>query len=233
MCRTTALASGGMSTHVPGLSATVAAFYEQTHARRVAYIDETYNVDPAHSSRYYTLTAVLVQASSLDIVRSGIREIAENGYWHTSDELRTASGRSRALEMLKFLADPAGSEACVVSHTQQIDLQDDDGENARRGCLKTLLAHICDEKLPGGSVGAIVLEERREQRQRNIDATTKREAAKDRLIPARTRFLQTSPGSENLLWLPDLVCSAHRQLVARKNSAFFDVIAGIATTIGS
>lgn len=51
------------------------------------------------------------------------------------------------------------------------------------------------------------------------------------MIPARTRLLQVTPAEEQLLWLPDLVCSAYRQQVARSDASYFSHIEAMTTLL--
>jgi len=211
-----------MNTRVPGLSTTVAALYDQTRAQRVAYIDETYSLDLSHGERFYTVTAVLIEADARDGLRTGIRQEVGSDYWHTTEELRTAAGRARTLSLLDYLADSHGSEACVVAHTRNLDADDHDGELARSRALTRLLTNVCSET--DDAAVAVVLEARRGRALSNRDAATKADAVATGQLDARIRMLQTSPRDENLLWLPDLVCSAHRQVATRSDRELFDRI---------
>lgn len=83
-------------------------------------IDESYDTDPSHPHSFYILTAVVVESDQRDALRSGLVGIAASSYWHTSEAMRDASGRSRVHELLGYLADGAGSERCVISVLQHI-----------------------------------------------------------------------------------------------------------------
>ena len=105
-------------------------FYATNAERPVAYIDESYDMDPAHTRNFYSLSAVLVESAQRDVLRSGLVRRAASSYWHTSEALRTEEGRVHAHTLLTYLADDAGSEQCVISVLQHVQQQDDTGELA-------------------------------------------------------------------------------------------------------
>lgn len=86
------------------------AAYGANRGRPIAYIDETYNVDGRHGRLYYVMAAVVVQAAQVANIRAAIVRIAGSSYWHTSEEIRSAAGRQRTIEMLQYLGDPGGDE---------------------------------------------------------------------------------------------------------------------------
>lgn len=205
--------------------------YRQIGERPVAYLDETYNVDLAHPQRYYVMTAVVVQASQRDVVRSDLVGIVGSSFWHTSEGLRTEAGRSTARDLLDYLADPAGTETCIVSVVEPVDLSDSDGELARERCLGSLLTHVSQQDFRDGPIGLCVLERRRDRKQANRDVRTRRELIASGSLSDTTRMLQVSPGDEQLLWLPDLVCSAYRQALTRRDETYFEAIEEQTTVI--
>lgn len=198
----------------------------------VAYLDESYSVDPAHPHKFYIMSAVVVEPDQRDLLRSEIVAAAGSSWWHTTDALRSEDGRLRTHAMLTALADPAGTEWCVIAHRRAIEPGDVDGEEARAAALTALLAHLATGSSPvGDPVSLFVLERRRERRQANRDARTKAQAVADGVISARTSLLQVTPAEEQLLWLPDVVCSAYRQQVVRGDSSYFSHIEAMTTLL--
>lgn len=200
-------------------------FYVLNGERPVAYIDESYDTDPSHPHSFYILTAVVVENDQRDALRSGLVGIAASSYWHTSEAMRDVSGRSRVHKLLDYLADDAGSERCVISVLQHIQPGDETGDLAREQAFRKLYQELTP------NIRLFVLERRRTSRARNIDADIKKRAVSDRLCPPSTRLLQISPGTEQLLWLPDLVCSAYRQRILGRDATYFEHISEITRII--
>lgn len=137
----------------------------------MAYLDESYSVDPAHPHKFYIMSAVVLEPDQRDLLRAQIVEIAGSSWWHTTNSLRSEDGRHRTHAMLKALADPAGTEWCVVAHRRAIEPGDVDGEDAREAALTALLTHLSAGSAPvPAPVSLFVLERRRERRQANRDA---------------------------------------------------------------
>lgn len=208
------------------VSNVVASAYRLNGSRPVAYLDETYNVDDRWA-RFYVMTAVVVQADQRADVRDALVDRAGSGYWHTSEALRARDGQQRTLALLDYLGHPDGSELCVLAHARTVEDDDADGEQARARCLTSLLHHLTSTPSPDEPVELFVLERRRDRRQANRDAQTKTDAIRSGRISRQARLLQVSPGEEQLLWLPDLVCSAYRRKITAQDSALFERIARI------
>ena len=194
----------------------------------VAYLDESYQVpDPvvAPAETFYIFTAVIVESNQRDELREGLLDIAEDGWWHTTKALLDDSGRAKTREMLKFLGE--GSETCIIAFKVPVEHDDHDGEIARRSCYRGLAV-----KLAAGRVGAwdpvdlFLLEERNQLNFRAKDKRNHTELISEKRIPQQTRLLQTSPGVERLLWLPDLVSSAYRRSIthADDTKTLFDAV---------
>lgn len=205
----------------PGRQAVARALAQAT-GRAVAFMDETYSVELGLKQRFYAMTAVVVQLSEVEGLRRGLVARVPSGYWHTSDALQSADGRAHAQRLVDYLADPRGSEACVLAVRVPVGRDDATGEDARKECLVRLMAELSSAESLEGQVGLFVLERRRVATQRNLDAATRARAVADGVLSARVRLLQVSPSDEPLLWLPDLVCSAWRQELLRADAALFE-----------
>lgn len=212
-------------------SAALAQFYRRHGHTPIAYIDETYSVDPRFTQRFYVVSAVIVQPGELAPLRTALRQAVRGTFWHTTDQLLTESGREAVIRVLECLADPAGSEVTVVSHATTVDAADTSGEVARSRALRALFQACASPQCVAGQTTAFVLERRLTREQSNKDATTKAGAISDGLLPVGAGLLQVSPSDENLLWLPDVVCGAYRQEVLRREPKFFDVIREISTVV--
>lgn len=213
------------------LSSVLFNAYRQNGTRPVAFVDETYSVDPAHDLMFYVMTAVVVEHQEMDGLRAGLVRRAGSSFWHSSDALRTCEGRERMHELLSYLGADDGKELCIISHRVGVDPGDSNGETARSECLTALLAELARGDFGGGPLRLVVLERRRENAEAAADRATKAAAVKRGLVPASMRFLQISPGVEQLLWLPDLVCSAYRQRLVSGNGEYFNPVERITTLV--
>jgi hypothetical protein len=193
----------------------------QATGRAVAFLDETYSVEPNLKQRFYAMTAVVVQLGEIEGLRRGLVARVPSGYWHTSDALQSSGGRTDTEHLVDYLADPLGSEACVLAVRVGVETDDATGEDARRECIVRLMTELSSPQSPEGQVGLFMLERRRVATQRNLDAATRARAVAEGLLDARVRLLQVSPSDEPLLWLPDLVCSAWRLEFLRSDGTLF------------
>ena len=211
----------------PSRTALDSAYYYNGQ-RPVAYLDETYRVERG-GPIYYVMTAAVIQSDQRDIVRYDIQEIVGSTYWHTTEALQDAQGTALACDLLDYLGDPAGTEACFIAHEHQVQPTDPHGEHARSACLSSLLCHL-NRPLNGG-IELFILEKRLTARMTNQDARTKNHAITDGLISPGSRLFQTSPSDENLLWIPDLVCSAYRQQITGRRADLFQRISAMCTIL--
>ena len=211
----------------PGQRSVVETHYERVGQQPVAFIDETYSAQQGQLN-FYVMGAVVVSAKDRDGLRSDLDERVESGYWHTTDVLRSDEGQDQALDLLQCLDEV--HEACVIIHRTDVDPDDTDGEEARQECLGLLLESLFHAT--GGThdpVGLMIMEERRTARQNNNDRRTRAQLIQDKRIDPTAQLLHVSPGTDNLLWLPDLVCSAYRQRLLGRGTALFDEVERLAT----
>jgi hypothetical protein len=214
----------------PGRQAVVRALAQAT-GRAIALLGETYNVEPGPKGLYYAMTAVVVQLGEVERLRNGLVARVPSGYWHTTDALQSVSGRADAKRLVDYLADPTGSEACVVAIRVPVERDDVAGEAARRACLIRLMSELSSGHSPEGQVGLFILERRRAATQRNLDAAIRATAVADGILDPRARLLQVSPSDEPLLWLPDLVCSAWRRELVRSDPTLFEPLRSITRVV--
>lgn len=190
----------------------------------VAYLDESYELGLEGRRRFYVFTAVVVhRRNDIEPLQKGLRERAETDYWHTTEALQDESGRRRARELLRYLAD--GDELCVIAFHAPVLDNDPDGEQTRLACYRDLVGRLasgvdgrCDP------VGLVVLEQRSPQRHANLDRKNHSTLIKEGLIPPAMRQVLVSPRQERLLWLPDLVCSAFRRTVTHHDGSYFALV---------
>jgi len=76
-----------------------------------------------------------------------------------------------------------------------------------------------------------VIEEQREARKNNFDRSIRKQLIAEAAISEAATLVAASPGSEHLLWLPDLVCSAYRQKMVFERAELFAVIEHLAHVI--
>ncbi|MEW1738814.1 hypothetical protein AB0346_22965 [Nocardia beijingensis] len=199
--------------------AIVADAYRRTKGP-VAYLDESYqthNPDVNPTETFYVFTAVVVRQPDMAELRSGLRQIVDGTYWHSTEALQDPDGPAAMKDMLEFLAE--GSEPCVIAHRVPVAADDKDGEAARRACYRGVAAELA----AGGDgrwdpVELLVLEERNQQNFRNKDRANHKELVSENSKFRNVRLLQTSPKFEHLLWLPDVVSSAYRRSLTHRDS---------------
>jgi len=138
----------------------------------VAYLDETYHVENDGRNRFYVMSAVVVLGSDRDAVRKELDAQVPDGWWHTTDQLRTPEGREQVRSLLRAFQVP--DETCVVVEKATVAADDADGDKARRAVLGRLVADV--HNAAHGShprVDLVVLEEQRVARKNNFDRATR------------------------------------------------------------
>lgn len=108
----------------PGQIAVLQQHYSKTGDGYVGFIDETYHLENDGRSRFYTMAAVVVATRDLDPLRQALDTIVPDGWWHTSEQLRTEQGREDARALLATLE--SSYDACVV--VDHVALGDTDSE---------------------------------------------------------------------------------------------------------
>lgn len=213
----------------PGQKAVLRTHYERVGDGPVAFLDETYYLETDGRRRFYAMAAVIVLASDRDPLREELDRLVPDGWWHTTDALSTREGRERARNLLSTFQTP--EETCVIVDKINV-AADDDGSQAREAVLGRLLTAIHSaEHDTHPPVSLAVLEEQREARQNNFDRSIRRRLIDAGKVSSATQLVAASPGSEHLLWLPDLVCSAYRQMSVFRRTELFDEIARLTDVI--
>lgn len=213
----------------PGQRAVLKTHYARTAPGPIAFLDETYSLQKGRN-RYYVLSAVVVLHSDLDPLRKELDQLVPGGWWHTTDELQAIGGRDRARDLLQAFQVP--DETCVVVHKVTVADDDKDGARARRAVLGQILKSLChaQDGTPA-PVRLAVMEEQRPMRKNIHDRATRSELIATNAIEPDMHMVTASPGSEHLLWLPDLVCSAYRQKMALGKADLFNEIAELTHVI--
>lgn len=207
----------------PGQRHVLATHYEEAASDPVAYIDETYHVEADGRSRFYVMSAVVVLQPDRDVIRRELDAQVPEGWWHTTQELRTDEGREHTRDLLGAFQVP--DETCVVVHKTAVEADDATGDQARSLVLSRLITdvhHATHASHP--PVNLVVLEERRGAVRNNFDRSVAAELVKTGAVRPTFKMAVVSPGSEHLLWLPDLVCSAYRQQMLFNRTDLFDKI---------
>ncbi|MDX3001400.1 hypothetical protein PWY87_06960 [Kribbella solani] len=207
----------------PGQHNVLKIHYERAGTNPVAYLDETYHVEDDGRRRFYVMAAVVVLEQDRDPLRNELDSIVPSGWWHTTNQLRTKEGRDQARELLQAFRVP--DETCVIVDKISIEPTDSDGTRARGAVLGRLL--IALHNAEHGShppVGLTVIEEHRTARINNYDRAVRAQLIRGGAINETSPLLAVSPGTEHLLWLPDLVCSAYRQKSVFRRGEMFETI---------
>lgn len=213
----------------PGQRTVLKSHYERAGDSPVAFLDETYSLEPDRG-RFYVMSAVVVLPNDLGPLRDELDHLVPGGWWHTTDELQVDGGRGRTRELLQTLRAP--DETCIVVDSVAVADEDKDGFQAREAVLRRLLTVLQspeDDAHP--PVRLAVTEEQREARKNNWDRSIRKALIAERSIGTFMNMVHASPGSEHLLWLPDLVCSAYRQKKVSRNEDLFAEIEDLTRVI--
>lgn len=206
----------------PGQRTVLKTHYERAGSGPVAYLDETYELGRGRA-RFYVMSAVVVLEPDRDPLRNELDSLVPSGWWHTTEELRNGGGRDRARELLGTFRVP--DETCVIVDKTSVDTEDSEGIRARGSVLRRLLtllhSPVANTHPP---VRMVVSEEQREARKNNFDRSVRKSLIAEGSIDASLSLVHASPGSEHLLWLPDLVCSAYRQKLLHQQGDLFEQI---------
>lgn len=207
----------------PGQHHVLKLHYERIGTGPVAYLDETYHVERDGHRRFYVMAAVVVLEQDRDPLRNELDSLVPSGWWHTTDQLRTADGRDQARELLQTFRVP--DETCVIVDKVAVEPEDKDGSLARREVLGRLLTALhTAEHGSHPPVELTVIEEHRIARINNLDRAVRAQLIASGAITGTAPFVALSPGTEHLLWLPDLVCSAYRQKTVFRRNELFEII---------
>mgnify|MGYP000992250296 FL=1 len=207
----------------PGQSTVLKTHYARLGTGPVAFLDETYHVEKDDRRRFYVMAAVVVLHEDLDPLRNELDSLVPDGWWHTTEELRTEDGREHARSLLQTFRAP--DETCVIVDKVALDEDDEDGTQARGTVLGRLLTAVHTAEFGSHPpVDLVVIKEQREARKNNFDRLIRKQLIASRAISESLALAAVSPGSEHLLWLPDLVCSAYRQkLLFRREELFGEI----------
>lgn len=204
--------------------------YKSNADRPVAFLDETYMPagQYAGSDPFYAVTAVVVPAADHQTIRDDLLSIVGVPYWHSTKANQTEEGRATLNELVSYIGE--GKEPIIISSQMLVDPADRDSEIARAACLIHLLG-----SLNGGTlcdpVNLFVLERRQDQKRRNRDSYTFKQARKSGSIPMKAETLQVSPTHERLLWLPDIVSYAYYRKMAVKQPNLFASVEHMVTYV--
>lgn len=213
-----------------GQQAVLETHYTQVGAAPVAYLDETYHAETDGRTRFYVMAAVVVLHQDRDPLREEIDKLVPDGWWHTTEQLQSDDGRKRVLELLSTFQVP--DETCVIVDMTPIDDTDRDGRTARGVVLGRLLTALYTGELgTHPPVRLAVMEAQRESRVNNADRSVRRQLVLEKTVNESSTFVAVSPGSEHLLWLPDLVCSAYRQKKLGRQTDLFEEISSLTKVI--
>lgn len=186
--------------------------YDRVGNGPVAYLDETYHLEFDGRRRFYVMAAVVVLEPDRDPMRTELDSLVPGGWWHTTEVLRAEDGREQARTLLQTFQVP--EETCVIVEQVEVDALDKDGFLARTAVFGRLLTAVhTAEHGTHPPVHLAVVEQQREARKNNLDRATRKHLIEAGALTAPMELVVVSPGSEHLLWLPDLVCSAYRQKI--------------------
>ena len=186
----------------------------------VAFIDETSRSESEHpgEKQFYVMSGVVVHPQDFEVLREDLRDIAQSDFWHTTDNLSSATGRLKVLEMLQYLAN--GDEISIISHLGDSGFGEGDIESARETTLIKLSEYLFNDL----GMKLAVLERRNPNSLVIKDERTFANAKKSGVVPRNSQMIQVSPSTERLLWLPDLVASAIRQELARGDHTYVNLL---------
>jgi hypothetical protein len=191
-----------------------------------AYIDETFRDPSATASGYYQLTAVLLDAPDLQVVRAQTLAISPGTTFHTSK--LNNQGRSDLVEaMLEHVAQtPCWNLITVTSGHDEVSQQ----ESARQRCLSKMLVLIDSHK-----IRHVVADSREAnlgpdpQVRNRKDLNTLRTLRQTQLVDRHMTLQHQHDWAEPMLAVPDAVGWAYRQSRLRGHDHFWDLVADVTT----
>lgn len=198
---------------------------------RILFIDETYNApDEGMEHTFYTICGVLITCENLPPTREELCEIVEKNYWHTTDELRTSTGKATVVDLLEFCHEV--DDLYFLAHKSPIT-EDMSTEDARQECLRGLFSHIGNTPELQSNTPLIVMEKRQDHAHDDADRALIKKLRQEKIIDRHTQVVITSPQDECLLWLPDLVAMAFRRKITHKDDTaqYFDKYIKSSTTV--
>lgn len=179
---------------------------------RVLFVDETYNAPgEGMEHTFYTVCGVLISDKDLADTRDDLVDITGKTFWHTTQELRTPEGRATAVDLLKFCRDV--DDLYFLAHRTPLT-PEQSTEEARQDCLRSLFSHV-GEAHP--ETRLIVIEKRQDHSHDDADRSLVKKMRSNGTISRQTQVILTSPSSEYLLWLPDLVAMAFRRQLTHQD----------------
>jgi hypothetical protein len=169
----------------------------------IGFVDESYRDSGSDGLAFYTVTATVLPAETLESKREDYFAVVGESRWHTTDAYQTGL-TGTIMEFLGVLE----THGFPMMAALQVDILPGEMEHARRECLiqavSRTVAAGCD---------VVVYERREDRKARNADESLFSRAKRDGLIDRSLRVFPGSPGAENLLWGPDLAGWALRRLV--------------------
>lgn len=179
----------------------------------VAYVDESYSLPKnARGKTFYILSATILERSVLQSFRNQFLSVAGGTYWHTREAVVTESGRAKILAFSRLLATVPN----IVSIQSPVELNDPDGEMARKRCFTFLMKCLFAEHL---NVRALVVIEKRNDK-RGVDTETMAELRLAGAIPTQAIIAQCSPANECLLWGPDVISWATNRMMQKEENMY-------------
>lgn len=194
--------------------------YDCSGEAKIAFVDETYTALRDEGKSFYALTATLYRRDELSTLREDLIEIVDDffgtsrPYWHTTEALRTSSGRKKYTELLEYLSENEDISfvTCQTAIDPNVPVQTNSKkrtspeEFARRECLKQAFKRFLnhDPDLQG-----VVFEKRQSNEENDRDRAFLKALRRRGEIPNLQRAW-VSPYDEIALWVPDIVGMAYR-----------------------
>ncbi len=165
---------------------------------------------------FYILGAVVVEKTKVFWLRSQLREIVGDDFFHATEFGRKDWGRQKIRKMADLLAREAKPVLVVL---EQLKSSDQDAEKARAIVTKRLFQELSENQLY--LTGTVVFERRMRKLQYQSDLRIFESLRRQKLPGSKLQIIGIASKSEPLLWAPDLLCWAYRQAYREDNPSYF------------
>ena len=186
-----------------------------TETESSLFIDESYSLARLNTSQsFYILAGIKIANNRLEELNCSIQRIVSDGYWHSSEQIRTASGRKLFSEFCEEISGVIDVIHFVIS---PLDFADKLGESARIRNIESLVGSTSFRD-------RIIFEKRRPGFEQSADLRT---VAKIRSqCPERRHQIIKfeSPSDCPELLAADVVCTAIRYTVMGRTKDFVEIL---------
>jgi hypothetical protein len=208
--------------------AQLAYAYEKSNAKRIAFIDESFQVQSRKSLPFYAMTATLVSSIPvhLESTRFEVRALVGDQF-HATSQARTAHSGPIG-HLLDYIRESNIITNILTVETEMLGPK----YMMRAATLAQLLVKISEDVDAPDVLVADAQDPQWQQGAKKLDRNDQAvvtELIERRIIGSRTRILHSKSTHENLLHLPDTVQWAAQKALREGHSASWDKVSARST----